>query len=118
MSKYGDGYRFECKTRDALRADGYEVIRSAGSKTKIDLIAIKQDQILFVQCKLDGLCPPAERSALLALARMVDAVPLVAYSHREGRAAAVVRYRELLGPGPKEFAPWTPDSVTEAVHDA
>lgn len=111
MSKYSDGYRFECRVRDALREDGYEVIRSAGSKTKVDLIALKTGEILFVQCKLNGLCAPAERSRLRELAGMVGALPVVAYSHKEGRAAAVVRYRLLTGDGPKEFAAWWPDQV-------
>ena len=109
MTQYNDGRRFEYKVRDALREDGYEVLRSAGSKTKIDLVAMKPGQIIFVQCKLNGLCSPAERSKLRDLAQMVGALPIVAYSHKEGRAAATVRYRLLTGDGPKAFCPWYSD---------
>jgi Holliday junction resolvase hjc len=111
MSHYNAGRTFEWKVRDALREDGYEVLRSAGSKTKIDLVAVKPGQLVFVQCKVNGLCAPAERSKLRDLAGMVDALPVVAYSHKEGRSAAVVRYRLLTGDGPKAFASWTPDIV-------
>lgn len=111
MSKYSDGARFERTTRHALEADGYEVIRSAGSKGKVDLVAFKQGQQLFIQCKINGLCAPAERSRIRTLAGMVGALPIVAYSHKEGRAAATVRYRLLTGDGPKAFTDWTPDQV-------
>lgn len=109
MTKYSDGYRFECMTRDALKDDGYEVIRSAGSKGKVDLIGLKSQQLLFVQCKLNGLCPPAERRAVIRLSGLVNALPLVAYRHKDGRSAAVVRYRRLTGAGPREYVEWSPD---------
>lgn len=113
MSHYNAGRTFEWKVRDALREDGYEVLRSAGSKTKIDLVAVKPGQLVFVQCKVNGLCAPAERSKLRDLAGMAGALPVVAYSHKEGRSAAVVRYRLLTGDGPKAFASWTPDTVAD-----
>ena len=108
-SKYSAGYRFECATRDNLRDDGYEVIRSAGSKGKIDIVAMKSQQLLFVQCKLNGLCPPSERKEIIRLARLVNAFPIVAYQYKEGRAAAEVRYRRLTGSGPHEFEEWNAD---------
>jgi Holliday junction resolvase len=114
VSHYARGTAFERTVRTALRDDGYEVIRSAGSKTKIDLVAIKRGELLFVQCKINGLCPPAERARLRDLAGMAGALPVVAYSHKEGRAAAVVRYRLLTGDGPGHWAGWTPDhAMTE-----
>jgi Holliday junction resolvase-like predicted endonuclease len=111
MSNYSDGARFERATRHHLEENGYQVIRSAGSKGKVDLVAFKTGEILFVQNKLNGLCAPAERTELRRLAGMVGALPIVAYRHKEGRAAATVRYRLLTGAGPKAFAGWTPDAV-------
>lgn len=116
MTQYNDGRRFEYRVRDALREDGYEVLRSAGSKTKIDLVAMKPGQIIFVQCKVNGLCSPAERSKLRDLAGMVGALPIVAYSHKEGRSAATVRYRLLTGDGPREFADWFSDVLGDPGH--
>jgi Holliday junction resolvase-like predicted endonuclease len=111
MSNYSDGARFERATRHHLEENGYQVIRSAGSKGKVDLVAFKTGEILFVQNKINGLCAPAERTELRRLAGMVGALPIVAYRHKEGRAAATVRYRLLTGAGPKAFAGWTPDAV-------
>jgi len=116
MTRYSDGYRFECTTRDALKTDGYEVIRSAGSKGKVDLVAFKTGQILFVQNKLNGLCPLSERKELVRLAGLVGALPIVAFRHKEGRAAAEVRYRLLTGTGPYEYVKWLPDSVAGNDH--
>lgn len=111
MSKYSDGYRFECMTRDDLREQGYEVMRSAGSKGKIDVLGMKPGQLLFVQCKINGKCSPAERAEVFRLSRMVGAVPLVAYKHKDGRSAAVVKYRMLTGSGPSAWVVWSPDEL-------
>jgi hypothetical protein len=107
-TRYDAGRRFEWAVRDDLRADGYDVIRSAGSKSKVDLVAIKRHQILLVQCKRNGLISPAERTQLYDIFRHVPVVlrPIVAYKAKTG-----IGYRVLTGTGPKDWLPWTPDEV-------
>lgn len=68
MTNYDRGKRFEHRVRDDLRKRGYYVIRSAGSKGKIDLVALIDGDVLLIQCKRDGRLPPAERKELLAIA--------------------------------------------------
>lgn len=110
MSNYSDGRRFEYKVRDALAADGYFLIRAAGSKGLIDLVAFKPGQMLFVQAKRrDGNIGPGSRGALMDLAAMVNAIPLVAHQPLPRRP---IQYRRLTGTGPKDWQPWTPDEVT------
>jgi Holliday junction resolvase len=109
---YQRGVTFERQVRQALEADGYECVRSAGSKSKIDLVAIKPGELLFLQCKLNGLCPPAERAKLLDLSRSAGALPIVAYKGVEGRLRPV-RYRWLTGPGPKDYRDFTTDQLSE-----
>jgi Holliday junction resolvase len=109
---YAAGRKFEWDIRDALIDDGYDVIRSAGSKGKVDLVAIKPGELLFIQAKINGLCPPAERTELLRVSGRADALPIVAYKGTEGRRRPV-RYRLLTGPGPKQFVDWSPDKVAE-----
>lgn len=94
---YAKGTRFEHKTRDDLIANGYEVVRAAGSKgsTKIDLLAIKPGQILFIQCKANGTLPPDEWDRLVEVAAWVGAVPLLAANGPRGRG---VTYTRLLAP--------------------
>jgi len=107
MTNYRGGADFEREVRSALAKDGYIlIIRSAGSKTKVDLVAFKPDQVLFIQCKRNGVCPPAERAALLRFAALLPGVgvPLVASRPK-------ITYRRLTGPGPKQWVPWVSDDL-------
>lgn len=110
-TNYNRGRTFEWKVRDALTADGYTVIRSAGSKTKADLICFKPGQVLLIQCKRHGgALPPAERHELLRLAALLPgvALPVMAYQPAPRRPIA---YAVLTGPGPRERRAWVPDQV-------
>lgn len=111
MSNYTDGRRFEWKVRDHLTEQGYTVMRSAGSKTKCDLLAFKPGQVLMVQCKRHGgALPPVERVELLRLAALIPtvALPVMAYQPAPRRP---ISYAVLTGPGPKDRRAWTPDEV-------
>lgn len=110
MAQYHRGRAFEHAVRAALVADGYDVIRSAGSKTKIDLVAFKAGQVLLVQCKLDGHCSPAERSDLLRVSALLPnySVPLIAWKQR---GVSQVLFSRLTGTHHAAREPWTPDSV-------
>lgn len=77
-TKYRLGRRVEYWFRDKLKADGYFVMRSPGSKSPVDLVAIKPGQVLFVQCKRGGSLPPKEWNAVYDLAVSSGAVPVMA----------------------------------------
>jgi len=94
VTAYQVGKRFEDKTRNHLRSEGYDVTRAAGSKTKLDLIAMKPGQLLFVQCKRDGAIGPAEWGRLVELAGWVGAIPVLAVNGPRGYG---VDYWRLLG---------------------
>ena len=51
MNTKSKGRRYEWKSRDILKAEGYTVIRSSASLTPADLIAIKKEEILLIQVK-------------------------------------------------------------------
>lgn len=97
MNHYAAGTRFEHKTRDNLTDNGYEVIRAAGSKgsSKVDLVAVKPGQWLFIQCKATGALGPSEWDRILEVAGWVGAVPLLAANGPRGRGITYIR---LLGP--------------------
>ena len=95
MTNYSAGRTFEWKCRDNLRSEGYEVIRSAGSKSKVDLIGLKPGQLLLVQCKRDGTIGPAEWNRLVELAGWVGAIPVLAVNGPRGYG---VDYWRLTGP--------------------
>ena len=103
---YAKGTRLERAARHSLEDDGYDVIRSAGSKSKVDIIAIKAGELLFVQCKAGtGVVTPAERAELVSMASKVGAHPIVA-SKADGKP---IEWRLLTGVGPKDWAPWSAD---------
>lgn len=97
MTQYTKGTRFEHKTRDDLAANGYEVIRAAGSKgsSKVDLVAMKPGQQLYIQCKAHGTLPADEWNHLLEVATWVGAIALLAAKGPRGRG---ITYTQLLGP--------------------
>ena len=107
MTRYSGGVDFEREVRRHLEDDGYWVIRAAGSKGKADLVAIKPGQVLIVQCKRNGLCPPAERNEVRRIAALLPgvAIPLVA-----GRPG--ITFRRLTGPAASAWEPFTTDEVT------
>lgn len=107
MSNYAAGRRVEWAVRDDLARNGYTVFRAAGSKGPADLIALKDGEVLFVNVKRDTLPSPAERAALLALARLLPGVGAAIWAHKP--AGDPIRYRRLVGAGPTEHVAWLPD---------
>lgn len=75
---YRSGRGVEYRNRDHLEADGYVVLRTAGSKGFVDLIGMKLGQLLLVQCKGTGKLTGADWNRLLERAAWVGAVPILA----------------------------------------
>jgi Holliday junction resolvase len=94
---YINGRNFEWKVRDHLAANGYDVVRAAGSKggTKADLIAFKPGQLLIVQCKRNGTLPLSEWDRLVEVSGWVQGVPVLATIPAAGKG---IEYVRLLGP--------------------
>lgn len=113
------GRDLELAVMALLRERGWECMRSAGSKGIADVVAIPCSPNLpwlLVQCKLTNpVISPAERLSLITLSVPCRAVPLVASRGDRGVGTRVqyreatgmwVLFRELAGPGPKEWIPW------------
>ncbi|MFD6221255.1 restriction endonuclease [Nocardia asteroides] len=103
MSQHRRGADFERTVNHLLEDHGYECMRSAGSQSPVDVIAFKPDQVVMVQAKLDGRCTPAERAALLRVAGLVAAVPVVAYR--------ILRQGVRFGTGTAKWMDWSPDTL-------
>ena len=78
MIPYRMGYNFECRVRDWLRDHGWVVFRTGGSRWPVDLVAMKADQTVLIQCRASGRLSPREREELgflgaLLLVRVVMA---------------------------------------------
>lgn len=61
MTSYRRGYYFESRVREALEGWGWVVFRSGGSRSPVDLVAMKAGEVLLVQCKAGGRMSPRER---------------------------------------------------------
>jgi Holliday junction resolvase len=75
---YAAGARTEHKVRDLLESEGYECVRTAGSKGALDLLAVKPGEVLMVQVKRSGVLSPAGWNRLYDLAAMAGAIPILA----------------------------------------
>lgn len=114
----------DCQEGHTHREYGYTSLRSSGSRGAVDIVAVAEPrwlgmawslghQLLFIQCKISNpLLPPAERLAVMGLALRAGALPIVAYKAHEGPRRPI-RFRELTGPGPKEWREWAPPTIEE-----
>jgi Holliday junction resolvase len=96
------------------------VIRSAGSKTKVDLVAIKTGELLLIQCKLPiSDLPTGEWNRLRELSRMCGARSILAL---KVSGSAHPFYREIWTDAPAgrrrdlgvHWGVWSPDPLGES----
>ena len=110
-TNYQRGAAFERKVARDLESHGYVTVRSAGSHSPVDVVAMKYGTIAAVQCKLDGYIPPDEWNELWEFAVSAGATPVMAEPYKEGRKTGII-YRRLTsrkdGGGRQPWAYWTP----------
>ena len=125
MTAYQRGNYFERRVADQLRNDGYFVWQTRGSKTVVDMIALKTGQVgqtLLVQAKGGLVIAGTEHitgndwNTLYTLACQVGAVPLIA--QRTGRGS--IGYRQITDRHtPRSHTwpaqSWTPDDAELAA---
>jgi Holliday junction resolvase len=81
------GDYFERRTKDALEADGFYVIRTAGSHGIADLVALRAGEpALMISCKRGGAIGRAELFRLVDTARKAGALAVLARQRRPGWA--------------------------------
>jgi len=66
-SNYRRGRRLEYLARTALVAEGYTVVRAAGSKGPADLVAMNANQVRLIQIKSPGHVQDSDREKLRAV---------------------------------------------------
>jgi Holliday junction resolvase len=66
ITRYRKGADFERRVLKHLEKQGYVVFRAAGSKSPVDLVALRSGEVMLVQCRVDGrLRGDREKLALL-----------------------------------------------------
>jgi Holliday junction resolvase len=92
MNNYRRGADFERRVCKYFDKRGYFTVRSAGSHSPIDLVAIKGGEVKLIQCKIDGVLSVAERQQLQELARESQCQVLLIY--REDRKMRALPIKE------------------------
>jgi len=97
-----------------LKDNGYVILcRAAGSHGAADVIALKQSELLFIQCKTSGKDSTAKRAELLRLAQWADAIPLQSsYKPLGPKGGRVIIYEQI---SPAALIPWNPDHAMETT---
>jgi Holliday junction resolvase len=80
---YRRGRRFENYVKEVLTREGYFVVRAAGSKP-VDLVAVKDGKVFFVECKTKNYVSPEDREKLRRIAKKTKLDILIA-THENGR---------------------------------
>lgn len=87
-TKYASGRQFEYRVRDLFTKHNYYVIRSAGSKGKADLVALKAGRSpVLIQCKAGQINSRERKEAaeLHALAAELGCTALLAGKDSRGK---------------------------------
>jgi len=94
MSHYTRGRRLEHLARAYFEQHGYTVIRSAGSKSPVDLVCLRAGEpTLLVQCKYgQRRMSRAERNDLIALARRCRCVAVEYYQRPRREPCITILY--------------------------
>lgn len=111
MSNYSRGADFERRTAKNLDGFGYVTVRSAGSHSPADLVAMRHGETLAVQCKRDGRLDPDEWNKFYCWAAMAGATPILA---SKGPRGSGIIYHRLTsrkdGRGRQPWVPWVPET--------
>ena len=93
---YRRGVAFERTIKKDLEARGYFVLRSAGSHSPVDLVALRWDRdVLLVQCKAHGVLSPADRAVLDELETKTDGTAVLAAQERGGWSYSYLSGQEM-----------------------
>jgi Holliday junction resolvase len=89
---YRAGLIFEYEVRNWLRARGWMIFRSAGSKSAVDLIGIRANQTILVQCKYGTKPALQERINMCKLEETTGASIQVLLAYRQKHSKEIEWY--------------------------
>jgi Holliday junction resolvase len=93
-TNYKRGADFERRAQKLLERIGYAVVRSAGSHSPADLVAMRHGELVCVQCKRDGRLDPEEWNEYWEFCELAGALPVMAQVGPQGKG---VTYHKLTG---------------------
>ena len=84
MVPYRVGYYFEGLVRAWLEDHGWVVFRTGGSRSLIDLVAMRPGETILIQCKAGGRLDPRERKDLGLLSARLQVKVVLASREKTG----------------------------------
>ena len=75
---YQRGRNFEYRVKKDMEKRGYLVLRSPASKSPVDLYCMKKNELVFIQCKLNGVIGVTEWNTFFDYSKYVGALPILA----------------------------------------
>lgn len=81
---YARGADFERLVKKSYEEQGYLVIRSAGSHSPVDLVAMQKGLTVLIQCKLSGVLTKDDRAALKKVRAKTNYPTVLAYKNGQG----------------------------------
>lgn len=109
VTNYQRGADFERRSQAHLERMGYVVVRSAGSHSPADLVAMRHGEIVCVQCKRNGRLDPEEWNEFWEFCERAGALPVLAKPNQNGRGMCYnVLTSRKDGKGRQPLAPWVP----------
>ena len=110
-NNYRSGADFERKVQDDLEGHGYAAVRSAGSHSPADVVAMMHGDITCVQCKTNGVLGPKEWNEFMDWCELAGATPVLARKGPNGRGIIYHRLTSRKdGRGRQPLAYWTPQT--------
>lgn len=108
-TNYRRGADFERRVASDLEGYGYVTVRSAGSHSPADIVAMRDGETVCVQCKRDGRLDPGEWNDFFDWCGIAGAVPVMAGM---GTRVTGIIYRRLTsrkdGRGRQPWVRWAP----------
>ena len=102
-TNYQRGASFERRVKAILEREGFAVVRSAGSHSPADLVAMRGGELAIIQCKRDGKLGPSEWNEFVEFCAKAGGVPILASV--DGRKVLLERITGIKAGGrrqPKE----------------
>lgn len=102
-TNYQRGASFERRVKALLEGEGFAVVRSAGSHSPADLVAMRKGELVIIQCKRDGRLAPSEWNGFVEFCVKAGGVPILASV--DGRKVLLERITGMKAGGrrqPKE----------------
>ncbi len=91
---------FEAKIASFFRSKGYYTVVSSGSRGVADIVTLRANEVLLIQCKKRGRISPIEREALRSTADRLHATPVIVQKRRRRIAIETLSLKGLVGESP------------------